>query len=90
MNLKGKLSRKAKKTDSSLGFGKINYILMAVGLGMIVVGYIFLATGDITVAPILLVIGYCGVLPAAILITKRSLKTSNSSKSIGKDINADN
>jgi len=90
MDLKGKPSRKEKKAGSSLGFGKINYILMAVGLGMIVIGYIFLAAGDITVAPILLVIGYCGVLPAAILITKGSLKTSGSTKSIERNITADN
>jgi hypothetical protein len=69
-----KMAKKAKKAEDSLGFGKINYILMAIGLGMIILGYIFLATGDISAAPILLVIGYCAVLPTAILIHGRSKK----------------
>lgn len=70
------MAKKAKKAEDSLGFGKLNYILMAVGLGMIILGYIFLATGDISAAPILLVIGYCAVLPTAILIHGRSKKGS--------------
>ena len=73
MAVDGKATRKRAK---SLGFGRLNYILMALGLGLIIIGYIFLASGDITVAPILLVIGYCGVLPAAILIRDRSQKES--------------
>jgi hypothetical protein len=40
------MARKTKKSEESLGFTKINYILMAVGLGMIVLGYIFLAIAD--------------------------------------------
>jgi len=68
------MAKKVKKAEDSLGFGKLNYVLMAVGLGMIILGYVFLATGDITAAPILLVIGYCAVLPAAILIHGRSKK----------------
>jgi hypothetical protein len=71
-----KSTKKQKKDGGSLGFARLNYILMAVGLGVIVIGYIFLATGDITIAPILLVIGYCGILPAAILIRNRTQKSS--------------
>ena len=76
MDPKERQTRKTKKAGVSLGFGRINYILMAVGLGMIVVGFIFLAFGDITIAPILLVIGYCAVLPVAILISKKSKKAA--------------
>ena len=79
------MARKSKKTEESLGFGRLNHILMAVGLGMIILGYIFLAVGDITVAPILLVIGYCAVLPAAILIAGRSGKSPQSSDSVSAD-----
>jgi len=71
----------SKKANIDLGFGRLNYILMAIGLGMIVIGYIFLAIGDITIAPILLVLGYCGVLPAAILINKRNGNNAQSSES---------
>ena len=77
MNGTGKTTKKTKKGLDNLGFGRLNYILMAIGLGMIIIGYVFLATGDITVAPILLVIGYCGVLPAAILIRDRSKDISS-------------
>ena len=65
-----------KKLGESLGFGKLNYTLMAVGLGLIVLGYIFLASGSITMAPILLVLGYCVVLPVALLITSKERKGS--------------
>jgi hypothetical protein len=60
-----------KKISESLGFGKINYYLMAIGLIFIVIGYFALASGSITLAPILLVLGYCVILPAAILIKDR-------------------
>jgi hypothetical protein len=37
------------------------------GLASIVAGYIFLAAGDITAAPILLVLGYCVLIPLSFL-----------------------
>jgi hypothetical protein len=60
-----------KKLSESLGFGRINYYLMALGLVFIVIGYIALANGSITIAPVLLVLGYCVILPVAILIKDR-------------------
>jgi len=83
------MARKTKQTEDSLGFSKLNYILMAVGLGMILIGYILLAVGDITGAPILLVIGYCAVLPTAILIAGKSKKGSEPADSIGMDISSE-
>lgn len=49
-------------------FGPKNYILGVVGLLLIVFGFVSLAGGSITLAPILLVLGYCVVVPIAILI----------------------
>ena len=66
------MAKKTKKMVETLGFTRTNYILMAVGLGMIVIGYILLAIGDITAAPIFLVLGYCAVIPLAILLGKKS------------------
>ena len=83
------MARKTKKSEESLGFTKLNYILMAVGLGMIVLGYIFLAAGDITGAPILLVLGYCAVLPIAILIGRKP-KTPVEQSDSSSDAVADN
>jgi len=49
-------------------FGPKNYVLGGLGLLLIVFGFITLAAGSITLAPILLVLGYCVVVPIAILI----------------------
>lgn len=48
-------------------FGKKNYILFASALIVIIVGFIALSMGDITLAPILLVIGFLALLPWAIM-----------------------
>lgn len=56
---------------------KQNYRLFALGLVILVLGYIFLAQGpwdsfwSRTLAPIVLVIGYCVVIPLAILHGKK-------------------
>lgn len=47
--------------------GRRNLTLLAIALGVIVIGYVFLAIGSITIAPLLLVAGYCVLLPWAIL-----------------------
>jgi uncharacterized membrane protein len=64
---------KAKKTqieaaeDIEWPFGKKNYILFAVALVVIILGYVTLGQGSMTLAPFLLVLGYCVLIPAAIL-----------------------
>lgn len=49
-------------------FGKRNYIMLAIALAVIIIGYISLGQGSITLAPLLLVIGYCVLIPVALLI----------------------
>lgn len=44
-----------------------NWILFGAALGCIAVGYGVLAAGSITLAPILLVAGYCVLIPWAIM-----------------------
>lgn len=58
---------KAKEKDT-LGFTKKNYYLFALGLVIIVVGFISLRMGSITLAPILLVLGYCVIIPLSIIV----------------------
>jgi hypothetical protein len=41
--------------------------LFAAGMVAIVAGYVLLAVNDITIAPILLVVGYCILVPLAFL-----------------------
>ena len=58
---------------SSWSFSKINYQLFFAGLFVIILGYVLMATGEtesvqaIKVSPIVLIIGYCILIPLAIL-----------------------
>ncbi len=47
---------------------KKNYILLGIGVATIAAGFIFLARGSITLAPFLLVVGYCVLVPLALLL----------------------
>ncbi len=51
-----------------LAFKPKNYIILGAGIVSIVVGFISLAQGSITLAPILLVLGFCVLIPVGILI----------------------
>ena len=68
--------RKAAK-GKTLPFGKRNYLLLFLGLLVIVLGYITLSRPpasnfwSLTVAPILLVIGYCVIIPIAIMLRSK-------------------
>ena len=64
----------------SWSFSKINYILFLFGLVFIFAGYIIMSTGKVdsfqslTLAPILLFIGYIGFIPAALIYKERIFK----------------
>jgi len=61
--------RKAKEVArDTLTFSGKSYSLFAAGFAAIVIGYIMLSRGSITVAPVLLVAGYCALIPLAILV----------------------
>jgi hypothetical protein len=49
-------------------FGKLNNLLMAIAILVIVIGYLIMGSGDNTISPILLVIAYAVIFPAAIII----------------------
>jgi hypothetical protein len=49
-------------------FGPRNYIVFGAAMLSIVLGYIALGQGSITLAPILLVLGYCVLVPIALII----------------------
>jgi hypothetical protein len=48
----------------------VNYALFAAAVAAVVAGYVLLARGSITLAPVLLVLGYVVLLPAAILVRR--------------------
>ena len=58
-----------RPVETSLGFtwGVVNSVLLGLGVAALVAGYIALGRGSITLAPILLVAGYCGLIPASLL-----------------------
>ena len=67
--LKEKPKKPIKKPKIELPFGRRNYTWFGIGILAIVIGYILLAMGSITLAPILLVAGYCVIIPISIIIS---------------------
>ncbi len=59
---------KAVQQGSELPFGRKNWIVLGSALASIILGFIALASGSITLAPILLVLGYCVLIPVGIMI----------------------
>jgi len=69
-----KKEKKEGKESFEWPFGPRNYILFAIGIVVIIVGYISLSAGSITLAPILLILGYCVLIPISIIIKGKSEK----------------
>ncbi|RKZ35039.1 hypothetical protein DRQ33_00725 [bacterium] len=55
-------------SEKHLSFDKKNYVLFFVGLICIIVGFILLSMESLTIAPLLIVLGYCVFIPLSILI----------------------
>lgn len=71
---------KKGKVDEIFPFERENYIIIGIGIVLIILGYLALSGNSVEgfmplyVAPILLVLGYCIVIPIGILYTKRENK----------------
>lgn len=64
-----KKRKKSKKAPPrKLAFTRRNWLMFGAGLITIILGFYALSKGSITLAPILLVLGYCVVVPLAILL----------------------
>ena len=59
--------KKRRAEESSLKFSRVNLWFGLGGLATIVLGYLLLGQGSITLAPVLLVVGYVVLLPLAII-----------------------
>ena len=68
MNKKDETSGRGAVTKASLQFSRINLALAAGAFVTIAAGYWFLSSGSITLAPILLVLGYVLLVPLAIIL----------------------
>jgi len=64
----GKPAQPAKKLRPQIALTKKNYIIMAAGLVSIIAGFITLSQGSTTLAPLLLVLGYCVIIPVSLLV----------------------
>ena len=64
--------------DDFLPLTKENFVIMGVGLAVIVAGYVAMLEGSVegflplVLAPILLVLGYCVIIPFGLLFKKSS------------------
>lgn len=56
------------QVDLGFRWGRLNSALLGLGVLALALGYVSLSRGSITLAPILLVTGYCAVIPAALLV----------------------
>ncbi len=65
-SLKGKMA--SPQVDLGFRWTPVNSGLLAAGLVLLVAGYLTLKQGSTTLAPVLLVAGYCVVIPASLLV----------------------
>jgi hypothetical protein len=62
------MSVQSSGPQSRLQFGTANIVLLAGAALALVAGYVLLAQGSVTAAPILLVLGYCVLLPLGLIL----------------------
>jgi len=64
------LRARVQVPEVDLGFrwGPLNTAFLVVGVVLLAAGYVSLARGSITLAPVLLVAGYCVLIPASLLV----------------------
>ena len=58
----------AERDGGELRLGKRNFLMLSLGVLLICVGYLRLRQGSVTDAPILLVLGYCVVIPLGLVL----------------------
>ncbi len=63
-----KAKQQSSNGESEWSFGMKNYVLFGIALVVIILGYVSLSQGSITLAPILLILGYCVLIPIAIML----------------------
>lgn len=65
-----------ESTEGAAPFTLVNYILFAAGLLDIIAGWFLLRGGHITIAPVMLIAGYCVIIPIAIVFRKKQPETA--------------
>lgn len=72
VTVKPRSARKPVESDLGFNWGAVNTLLLVLGLAVLAAGYWALSRGSITLAPVLLVFGYCGLIPASLLVRGRA------------------
>lgn len=77
------MAEKVKKSNGEAGdlswpFGMKNYLLFGLALVVIAIGYITLGYGSITLSPVLLVVGYCVLIPISLIVKDKSVGAGSS------------
>jgi hypothetical protein len=61
-------AKKRRQRQGSVMLGTRNVLMLVVGIAVILMGYLLLRAGSITAAPLLLVAGYCVIVPLSIVL----------------------
>jgi len=65
---RSRVQRRPAETDLGFSWGPLNGALLGLGVVDLAIGYFALAKGSMTLAPVLLVLGYLGLIPASIVL----------------------
>ena len=74
MATKAKKTTNADQPEMKWPFGRKNYIFFAVAMVVIIIGFYALGQGSITLAPILLILGYCVLIPVSLIVRDKSVR----------------
>jgi hypothetical protein len=66
-----RVPRRPAETDLGFTWGLQNSLLLGIALVVLGVGYVALSRGSTTLAPVMLVLGYCVLVPASLLLRGR-------------------
>ena len=93
---KGQIKPGSKqKKDLSFPLEKENFTIIAIGIVLIVAGYLLMAQNSVdgfvptVISPILLVLGYCVAIPYGILKKPKSVKTADTSAPVPEAANVE-
>ncbi len=81
---KKKETRRRQAKDDALPLGRENFMIIGAGVVVVILGYLAMLSGGVegflslTLAPTLLVLGYCVIIPLGILFKKSYLKSESS------------
>jgi len=66
-----RVPRRPAETDLGFTWGLQNSLLLGIALAVLGLGYVALSRGSTTLAPVMLVLGYCVLVPASLLLRGR-------------------